>query len=287
MYRGSNVKQSKDSFHRKRPSEKIETDPITLTNEIVYRIGKEWMYYLGTKSKGILQVCSEKKHTSFKIYYILPLNVKEPNEVMAKEAKEFADLLVREAQKQVKCNLFNVNEELKKNDGRLCYLHNIFFRNVRSAGKMLSLGIAYESDKEKEAEKRFLKEITKLDLGNIIITDEMAEEFLPSYNETMDVVTLKGAYCYASIFYFILAVESFGNIIYHVFLKDGLRKKNVEDRIQKMDPKDRTWLNVVARFIGQKIECLMNQAATLAREGLGDVIAELLKPTSSRYSSCR
>ena len=185
-------------------------------------VGKEWKYYIRTPSGGIIQIGTETLHKVLKLSYVLPENIAEPNERLIKEGEKLvADLLVEAT--RLKGQILNPQKEFEEGEGiRLYVLENVFKFYYGSAELMLE----YADDNEEEiyAEyKRFL------------------DEFLPDvYKQEQDLENVAnldkyfvglGMYYRAAILYYFMAFEGLINLLYHAFLKDGLEKQNLEQRL--------------------------------------------------------
>jgi hypothetical protein len=193
------------------PSEiEFEQDSIKrLADGKVMAIGREWKYYLRTRTDGIIQIGTEDVHTRLMIYHVLLNNLNEPSQRLINEGKKFVNDLLREAQR-LKGQVLNIKKEFETNEKiKLSLLHNVFLTNYRSAELMLEFA--------DENEQILKDEFLRYDARNSLDPEQKAhiDKFMPAL----------GMYYAASISYFFMSLEGFVNILYYVFLKDELRSE--------------------------------------------------------------
>lgn len=194
-----------------------QTSIKKLDDGSIAALGRDWRYYLKTKTESIIQVGSEDSHTRLMIYHVLPHNSNSRREQLVSEGEKFVNALLMEANR-LRGQILNIRKEFENKENiRLSFLNNVFLNNYRSAGLML------ESSEKNE---QFIKdEYLRYDPRDVLNPEQMAhlDKFAPAL----------GMYYAASISYFFMSLEGFINILYYVFLKDEIRPEFFKE--QKLD----------------------------------------------------
>lgn len=217
------------------PSEiEYESDSIKeLGNGSVTAFGREWKYYIRTRSGGIIQVGTEDAHTHLKICHLLPNNQEEPSNILIQESKKFVDVLLTEAGRQ-KGQLLNIKNEFESGDEKIgpFLLDNVYLTNYRRAELMLD----YAEGNEKEIKEEALRYTP---------SDSLTPEQQAHLDKFMRAA---GMYYDASIFYSWMALEGFVNIIYYAFLKDELKSDFDEENVYER-------LDIVKKILLMPVVC--------------------------------
>ncbi len=182
-------------------------------------LGREWKYYLHTKSGGIIQVSSEDAHNRLRVYHVLPVAGKKVDPNLISEGEKFISDLLRAANRD-KGKLLNVKEEFESAEKvQLFFLDNVYLSNYRSAELIIENAEIYENE--------IRNEVLKYD-PNAPGADELR-------NSTRHFEAV-GTYYLASITFLFMALEGFINTLYYAFIKDELRddffrQQNIDVRI--------------------------------------------------------
>ena len=187
-----------------------------LENGNIKALGKEWKYYVRSQTGGIIQVGTERLHTTLAIHHILHANIKKPSGEQIQGGTKFVDDLLREAGR-LKDQLLNPKREFNEGEGVHGYfLDNVFLYNYDSADLMRE----YAEDDENKLNSEFLKYDAEETYGD--------KEKMAHTDKFMRAV---GMYYAASILYYFMALEGFVNLIYEAFLKNEFRSLNIETRL--------------------------------------------------------
>ena len=206
----------------RRLEEKSKWQILNVAEETVLKIqsGKitplpiNWKYFISLPSGGIVEIGTKDYHTVFYLAYIVR---SEQQENDSKEAEQFINLLLAEANR-LKNQLFNPLKKFEKAEGlKLYHLLNVYLSNYVSATFMHNIALSQEENLRAE----FLRYDAKTELHE----QEKKEHF----NQFM---LACGMFFSSAITYFFMALEGFVNIVFHAFLKRDLRDRdlNIEQR---------------------------------------------------------
>ena len=173
-----------------------------------------WKYFISLPSGGILELGTKDHHTVFYLAHIVSSRQQENDN---KEAEQFIDLLLGEANR-LRNQLFNPIKRFEKAEGlKLYHLFNVYLSNYVSATFMHNIAVSQE--------KILRAEFLRYDARTELHEQDKREHF--------DQFMLAcGMYFSSAITYFFMALEGFINIVFHAFLKRDLRDRdlNIEQR---------------------------------------------------------
>ena len=216
-----------------------------------------WKYFIKLPSGGIIEIGTKDRNTV--LYFAYAISCQGKNED-SKQAEKFISLLLEEANKEARNKLFDPLKEFKKTDRLKFYqLFNVYRANYVSAEFMLIEALTQEKVRGNEVLRYDARTSDFYDEGKM---NHMNQSILAS-----------GMYFLSAITYFFMALEGFINIIFHAFLKDNLRTRD---------------LNIDQRFdIEQKLKlmpALCNGFIQESADATDDIYSKFLKLKKFRNS---
>ena len=170
-----------------------------------------WNYMILLPSGGIVKLGTKDKNTIFSFAQVILPQSSEKNH--SEEAKKFIDILLEEANR-VREQLFNPIKEFGKQESiKLYLLFNVYLSNYRSAQYMLDISESQEVG--------LRKEFLKYDARTSDLLDEEKKKYFDQH------LLICGVFYCSAISYFFMALEGFVNIVFHAFLKQRFRDKDL------------------------------------------------------------
>jgi len=193
-----------------------EEELAKMQNSITRPFPINWKYFISLPSGGVLELGTQDRNT---VFYIAQMDRSEDFRLVDdKEAEHFIDLILQDANR-LREQLFNPEREFKRQDGlRAYHIFNVYLSNYRSAVSMLDIAGPQEALLKKE----YLRYDARTDLH-----DENKMNHIDQHMLTC------GMFFCSAITYLFAAFEGFVNIVFHAFLRNRFRDKDlgVEKRL--------------------------------------------------------
>ena len=207
-----------------RRSEESEWQILNTSENIIKKIQSQeikpfpvnWKYFIRLPSGGTIEIGSKDRNTTLFLAHVIIGQLKNEDD---RQAKKFISLLLEEAEKEERNKLFDPLKEFERIDGLKVYqLFNVYRANYVSAEFMFKQAL----DQEEVLREEILKYDTRT-------SDYFDEEKMKHCDQFM---LAKGMYFLSAITFYFMALEGFINIIFHSFLKENLRGRdlNIEQR---------------------------------------------------------